>query len=131
MPKVFTSEAQKIGQLGEEIASVYLKNNGFKILDRNYYKFIGEIDIVAEKDSTLHFIEIKSVSCETDLIPTGIRPEENFTRDKQYKFKKIITYYLADKRVSHETNIQVDLICVFINTSTRNARIMPFWEIIL
>lgn len=56
---------QKIGQIGENIATKHLKKLGFKILDRNYRKKCGEIDIVAKKGDILHFVEVKSVSRET------------------------------------------------------------------
>lgn len=140
MPKVFTSKNQKTGELGEYIACIYLKNKGFTIIEQNYYKLIGEIDIIAKKDSILHFIEVKSVSHQPDEFilagETGgpipaIRAEENFTREKSYKFKKIITLYMADKRVSHETMIEIDLLCVYIDRDTLKATIKPFWNIIL
>ena len=65
MPKIFTSETQKTGEIGENIAVKFLMKHGFSILDRNYTKKWGEIDIVAEKDNKISFIEVKSVSCET------------------------------------------------------------------
>jgi len=62
MPKVFTSKTQKIGELGEKIAEKFLKNKGFKIVDRNYTRKWGEIDIITKKGTKLHFIEVKTVS---------------------------------------------------------------------
>jgi putative endonuclease len=133
MPKVFTSETQKIGKLGEDITCIYLKKLGFTVLERNYYKLIGEIDIIAKKEGILHFIEVKSVSCETleNMSLLAIKPEENFTLDKIYKFKKIISFYMGDKRVSHETQIQIDLLAVYIDKNTKKAHIKPFWNVIL
>ena len=65
MPKVFTSDTQKTGEIGENIAVKFLVKQGFSILDRNYTKKWGELDIVAKKDNKLYFIEVKSVSRET------------------------------------------------------------------
>jgi len=59
---------KKIGDLGEEISVKYLKNKGFSILETNYLRKWGEIDIVAEKDEVVHFIEVKTVSYEV-IIP--------------------------------------------------------------
>ena len=59
--KHFTSDTQKTGEIGENVAVKFLMKHGFAILDRNYTKKWGEIDIVAEKDSKLHFVEVKSV----------------------------------------------------------------------
>lgn len=131
MHKVFTSKTQKIGEFGEEITCTYLKKQGFTILERNYYKSAGEIDIVAKKGSVLHFIEVKTVSHETNRQKPLIKPEENFTQNKIRKFKKIIDFYLADKRVSHETKIQIDLLCVYVDPNSKKAQIQPFWNIIL
>lgn len=58
------TEKQKIGQIGEDCACKYLEKCGFKILERNYLKKWGEIDIVAKKGNKLHFVEVKSVSRE-------------------------------------------------------------------
>ena len=56
------TEKQKIGQLGEDSACEYLIKMGYKVIERNYLKKWGEIDIVAKKDNRIHFIEVKSVS---------------------------------------------------------------------
>lgn len=49
-----------IGLLGEDIAVDYLKNKGYKIIERNFRKKYEEIDIVAVIGSTLVFIEVKT-----------------------------------------------------------------------
>lgn len=61
MPKVFTSEKQKIGKLGEDLANMFLVKHGYVILEENYTKKYGEIDLIAKKDGIIHFIEVKSV----------------------------------------------------------------------
>lgn len=48
------------GAFFEEKAMKYLEENGFLIVDRNFYTKFGEIDIIASKDNILHFIEVKS-----------------------------------------------------------------------
>jgi len=58
------TEKRRLGDIGENIACDFLKKRGFEILDRNYLKKWGEIDIVARKDSVIHFVEVKSVSRE-------------------------------------------------------------------
>jgi len=56
------TQKQIIGDLGEGIVCNYLENKGFRVVDRNYWKPWGEIDIVAQKGDKLHFIEVKTVS---------------------------------------------------------------------
>ncbi|MBI4097682.1 MAG: YraN family protein [Candidatus Levybacteria bacterium] len=45
---------------GEELAADYLKKKGYKIIDRNFRKGYGEIDIIATYDNTLVFVEVKT-----------------------------------------------------------------------
>ncbi|MDA3908324.1 MAG: YraN family protein [Sulfurimonas sp.] len=48
------------GNLAEDKACVFLDENGFMIVERNFYSRFGEIDIIATKDEVLHFVEVKS-----------------------------------------------------------------------
>ncbi|EAX48690.1 protein of unknown function UPF0102 [Thermosinus carboxydivorans Nor1] len=53
-----------MGKMGENAAADYLARNGYKILMRNYRCRIGEIDIVAERQGTIVFVEVKTRSSE-------------------------------------------------------------------
>lgn len=55
------SERRRIGNLGEDLAEMFLVKHGFKTLDRNYLKKFGELDVVVVKNSQLRFIEVKSI----------------------------------------------------------------------
>lgn len=118
-----------VGQIGEEIAVKHLVKQGFEILDRNYRKKYGEIDIVAKKDGILHFVEVKTVSCET--VPDGYQPEENINFFKAKRLSNVIRTYLASGRVSHETEFQIDAMAVFLNQTTRKAKMRITEGIIL
>lgn len=48
------------GNLAEDKACKFLFDNGYRIIERNFYSRFGEIDIIASKDEVLHFIEVKS-----------------------------------------------------------------------
>ena len=51
-----------IGKIGENKACEYLKNKGYRIIDRNYREKFGEIDIIAvSRDLTLVFVEVKTI----------------------------------------------------------------------
>ncbi|MES2202959.1 MAG: YraN family protein [Patescibacteria group bacterium] len=56
---------RQLGDQGEEVACKYLAGKGYTVLERNYLKPWGEIDILAEKAKRLYFIEVKSVSRES------------------------------------------------------------------
>lgn len=49
-----------MGNLGESVAAEYLKRHGFRIRDRNIARKTGELDIIAEKEDTLYFVEVKT-----------------------------------------------------------------------
>ena len=51
-----------LGVLGETLAADYLEKNGYKIVKKNYRVSRNEIDIVAEDDSFLVFVEVKTRS---------------------------------------------------------------------
>jgi putative endonuclease len=49
-----------IGVKGEQVAATFLEKKGYKIIDRNFRKKYGEIDIIAVYKNTLVFIEVKT-----------------------------------------------------------------------
>ena len=136
MPKVFTSGTQKIGELGENIAVKFLVKHNFSILERNYTKKWGEIDIIAEKDNKIYFIEVKSVS--RDDIQNGpretldqYRPEDNMHPWKLKRLSRTIQTYLISKRIPEKKKWQVDLIVVFLDLKNKKAKVKVVKDIIL
>lgn len=51
-----------VARRGEELATNFLKSKGYKIIERNFRKGYGEIDIIATKNKTLVFVEVKTKS---------------------------------------------------------------------
>lgn len=51
---------RSIGNRAEDFASIYLRNLGYRVIDRNYQIRGGEIDIVAKEKDTLVFVEVKA-----------------------------------------------------------------------
>lgn len=51
-----------LGRHGEELACRHLAENGYRIIGRNYRTRLGEIDIIAEEQGTLVFVEVKTRS---------------------------------------------------------------------
>lgn len=49
-----------VGLAGEEKAARFLENQGYKVIERNFRSKFGEIDLVALKDDTLIFLEVKA-----------------------------------------------------------------------
>ena len=109
---------QKIGRIGEDIACRFLVKHGFDVTDRNYLKRWGEIDIIAKKRGILHFVEVKTVTCETHS-----RPEENVHQWKIERLKRVIQTYLWEKFKQDVENPewQFDVIAVFLDVKHRRA----------
>jgi len=63
------------GDLAEERASRFLYDDGYTIIERNFYSRFGEIDIIAIKDEVLHFVEVKSAE-DYELAIQNITPKK-------------------------------------------------------
>ncbi len=53
-------ERKNLGKLGEDLALKLLKSKGYHILAKNFHSRFGEIDIVAQENSVLVFVEVKT-----------------------------------------------------------------------
>jgi Holliday junction resolvase-like predicted endonuclease len=120
------------GQIGETIACGYLVSRGYKIVERNYQKKWGEIDIIATKDSVLHFVEVKSVTGTHALrfLDTH-RPEDNVHALKGRHIGRMIETYLNDKGGGVGVEFHFHVLCVFMDYTTRRARIRWIQNVIL
>ncbi len=102
-----------IGAYGEDIAAKYLERKGFRIVGRNYLKKWGEIDVIVQKDSKIHFVEVKTVSYGTKeelkrAVSYGTwRPEENAHQYKVKKLSRAIESWLAEKNWQGDWQIDV------------------------
>lgn len=117
-----------IGKIGEQIACKFLKSKGFLIMDTNYRKKWGEIDIVAKKSKKLYFMEVKTVSREKleDLSHETndfYRPEDNMHPWKINRLSRAIQSYLAEKEVFEEIDWQLDLITVRLVLDAKKAKV--------
>jgi putative endonuclease len=97
LPKTYGDES-------ESLATRYLEQKGFVILERNYFaRKLGEIDIVAQKDDALHFIEVKSGKTDFD-------PIYNVTPTKLRKVINSAHYYLKTKKLDMAFSIDALII---------------------
>ena len=128
-----TIHKREKGNIGEEIACMFLKKYGYTVVDRNYYKKWGELDIVATKKnkcgSELHFFEVKSSTINSGI--KSFRPEENVNGFKVKQLRKIIQTYLVDKGYGLSHQFSFHVLCVFMNEKTRLARVKWIKNVIL
>ncbi len=122
------TDKQIIGRIGEDFACDYLKKNGYKIIDRNYLRKWGEIDIVAKKGSKIHFVEVKSVTRGTS---SDYRPEDNVHAWKLQRLGRVFETYLMDKDVSDETEWQFDVVTVYLDNDKRLVKIEVIDDLVL
>lgn len=113
---------QETGSIGEDIACRFLVKHGYSIVDRNYRKKYGEIDIVAEKDKKLCFVEVKSVTRSFDQKNQGYRPEDNLHGFKLRRLYKTIEKYLWEKNRQEEL-WNLHAIIIFLNKETKIAQV--------
>jgi len=91
-----TFQRQELGIIGEELAAAELLARGYAILDRRYRTRHGEIDIVAEHDATIVFVEVRARA-------TGEfgRAAEPVTDAKKRKVTAMAVEYLARHRITN------------------------------
>lgn len=100
---------KSIGKIGEEMAVQFLSKNGYNILDKNIKAPFGEIDIIAEKDNCVCFVEVKSRKTEKYGLP-----EEAITQVKKNKIIKVAQFYIKKKHIKHKL-FRFDVISINFN----------------
>lgn len=92
---------------GEERAAAYLESQGFRIIARNYRIPGGEIDIIAQHDDTLIFIEVKAWTS------FGIENlEYSVNSQKQAKIIKTAKFFLATHREYNSMALRFDILFI-------------------
>lgn len=101
-------DPQNLGRTGEEESARYLTGQGYSILERRFRLFRGEIDIIALKDDTIVFVEVKT-RARTDF---GW-PDESVTRTKRNQVRRIARGYLLQRGLVEErTACRFDVLAV-------------------
>ncbi|MBQ0023022.1 MAG: YraN family protein [Prevotellaceae bacterium] len=88
--------AKELGINGEELAALYLQQNGFIILDHNWNLHYGcELDIVARKDNVIHFVEVKTRSSDKYGAPQQAINKKKLANIhkavREYRYKYFLT----------------------------------------
>lgn len=80
------------GKKCEALATSYLKRKGYNIIANNYKNTIGEIDIIAQWNNTIVFVEVKGRTSRAFGDPF-----EAINYQKQRKIRQVATVYLKSK----------------------------------
>ncbi len=107
------------GNRGEDLAASFFVSRGFRVVARNWSCRLGEIDLIAEKEGKLHFVEIKT----RHSLDFGY-PEEAITPTKLKHLARAIETYLRDKAVE-DVEYQVDALAILVLPGERpNLRLI-------
>jgi putative endonuclease len=116
---------QSLGQRGEELAEVYLRQRGYKILRRNYRFGKGELDLICQFDDDLVIVEVKSIR--SSDWGSG---EERISRRKQSMIIRTTYAFLAQNKQLNGLGVRFDV--VVINFKSFPAQIThycgAFWQ---
>lgn len=122
---------QSIGKLGEDLACDYLQHHNCRIIDRNFRKPWGEIDIIAkDKNRVLIFVEVKTIRQRGNQLP-DIVPEDNLTNSKLKKLQRTASLYVGQNEhmVDEEKGWRIDLIAITLTNELKNCDIQYFENI--
>tara|TARA_B100000745_G_scaffold6770_1_gene5663 strand:- start:1816 stop:2199 length:384 start_codon:yes stop_codon:yes gene_type:complete len=112
-----------IGNIGENIATRFLQSKGHRILDRNYRKKWGEVDIVSRENRVTHFVEVKTISRENGGVVSQNapyhRPEENLHGGKLLRLRRVVETYIENENIKGDW--QLDLVAVELLLKDKKA----------
>lgn len=98
---------KNVGRRGESRAADFLIENGFQILDRNFSFKGGEVDVIALKDDTVHFVEVKTRK--NDLHG---HPLEAITPQKLQHMSNTALYYMVSNKLIDKKYMSLDAISI-------------------
>ena len=123
---------KEVGAAGESVAAEFLRRKGFEIVEMNYRKPWGEVDIVALKSGVVRFVEVKSVSRESiqDISreTNDHRPEELVHEHKLRKVARTAEMYMNER--SDPRDYQIDVVGVFLDMAKRKAQCRLFEQVL-
>ena len=114
---------QEYGKEGEDFATTYLQENGYKILERNFSCKSGEIDIIALKNNEIVFIEVKTRTSDKYGLPS-----EAVTKEKLKHLYRTAEYYLITRNLFGNIDTRIDVIEVY--KSKNNLRLNHLKQVI-
>lgn len=105
-----TEERHALGRKAEELTCQYLKAKHFRILGRNWRRPWGELDIIAEQNGVVHFVEVKASRSRV----AGFEPFRRADGWKMHKVKRTAQTWLSDHRFGPDTEWQIDLVSIIM-----------------
>lgn len=123
------SLTKTVGNTGEKLAAKYLETKGYVLLDKNYTKPWGEIDLITKKGRMIQFVEVKTLSKakEGNGEVDYYEPSDKLTLTKKERLYKTIRSYLADREWS-DYDWQLGACLVYLNKDNLELLEIEFIE---
>jgi putative endonuclease len=125
-------DRKEVGNWGERVAAEYLRRRGFSLVDRNVARKTGELDIIAEHEGVLHFVEVKTILAEEfpneEYVEDAYEPSLNLHEAKVRKVARTGEWYVAEKR--WEGDWQVDGCLVWLRRRDQKALVRYLPQIV-
>ena len=112
---------KNIGDLGEYLVERYLLKNKYKIVEKNWRRKGGEIDLICKKDYKIYFFEVKSMLKKSEE-SVDYLPEERVGKKKCRTIKYLVDLYTTEKGID-DIEIDIKVIRVIINLKDKRAKV--------
>jgi putative endonuclease len=109
------------GVLGERVAEEYLKKQNFSVIEKNWSRKTGELDIIAKYGHVLHVVEVKTLICEEFSDASTHNPSDNLHAYKIHKVARTAEWYVAS--VGWKGEWQIDGVLVWLRKRDGMAKI--------
>jgi putative endonuclease len=101
------SNRTSLGRFGEELAREHLRRQKYNIVDRNFRCPLGEIDIVARKNKSFHFIEVKYRRSRDYGLP-----QDSVVKRKQHRIRNAAIVWLKNRYLPLDSEIHFDVLAI-------------------
>jgi putative endonuclease len=112
---------RRTGRLGERLAAERLVRSGYRVIDRNYRKREGELDLVAARGGVLVFCEVKTLIAPDGFQLLPASPLESVGPRKRAKIRRLARAWLADRAAARSLprfrDMRFDAIGVVLSAS--------------
>ena len=102
-----------LGRLGEDESVQFLKNSGYEILERNYQTRFGEVDVIAQDQGTICFVEVKT----RQSLQAGLG-QEAVSKLKQKKMIRVAQEYIMRRNIKN-IGLRFDVLALQVKEGQR------------
>lgn len=106
------AKQQEVGNRGEDIATKYLSDLGWSILERNWRYKKAEVDVIAKQNQCIIFVEVKTKS-----YAFYGNPEEQVSQRKERLLIDAAYNYM--EKIKHEGEIRFDIISILMDANNQ------------